>query len=104
MAVVAQSLVKGTTLSSSLATIFTAGAGTTVASGAVVANPTGSAVSLSISIQRADGTTLALVPARAIAAAGTDLVPELARVLNAGDVLQASGSGLIIVIDGYLLS
>ncbi|WP_025886502.1 hypothetical protein [Asaia prunellae] len=104
MAVVAQTLVKGATLTSNLSSIFAAGAGTTVASGAVVANPTGATASLSVTLQRADGSSFIIVPGRAIAAGGTDLVPELARVLNAGDVIQASGAGLNIVIDGYLLS
>ncbi|GBQ72577.1 hypothetical protein AA103196_3100 [Ameyamaea chiangmaiensis NBRC 103196] len=104
MAVVAQNLVKGSTLTGDIATIYTAGAGTTVITSVVVANPTSAAVSLTISIQRSGGTTLAIVPARAIASDGTDLAPELARVLTSGDAIQASGNGLNIIIDGYLLS
>ncbi|MFT9096500.1 MAG: hypothetical protein ABF459_15345 [Gluconobacter cerinus] len=104
MAVVAQSLVKGTTLTGDSSSVYTAGAGTTVVSGAVVANPTGAAVSLTVSIQRSGGSALEIIPARAIAAGGTDLVPELARVLTAGDVIIASGNGLNLVVDGYMLS
>lgn len=104
MAVVAQSLVKGTTLTGDSFSVYTAGAGTTVVSGAVVANPTGTAVSLTVSIQRSGGSALEIIPARAIAAGGTDLVPELARVLTAGDVIIASGNGLNLIVDGYMLS
>lgn len=104
MALVAQSLVKGVTLTGDSATVYTAGAGTTVVSGAVVANPTSAAVNLTVAIQRSGGSALSIVPGRAIAAGGTDLVPELARVLAAGDVIQASGNGLNLIVDGYMLS
>ncbi|MBS1072906.1 hypothetical protein JK222_14550 [Gluconobacter cerinus] len=104
MAVIAQSLVKGTPLTGDSSSVYTAGAGTIVVSGAVVANPTGAAVSLTVSIQRSGGSALEIIPARAIAAGGTDLLPELARVLTAGDVIIASGNGLNLVVDGYMLS
>ncbi|WP_029605516.1 hypothetical protein [Kozakia baliensis] len=104
MAVVAQNLVKGSTLTGDAAAVYTAGAGTTVVNSVVVSNPTNASVALTVEIQRNGGSALAIVPSRAIAANGTDLVPELARILTQGDVILASGNGLNIVIDGYLLS
>ena len=104
MAVVAQSLVKGVTLTGDSSSVYTAGAGTTVVSGAVVANPTSAAISLTVSIQRSGGSALEIIPGRAIAAGGTDLAPELGRVLSAGDVIIASGNGLNLIVDGYMLS
>lgn len=105
MAVVAKNLQPGITLAASAAPIVTAGAGTTVITNAVVANPTATAVSLTIQIQRSGGSALDIVPPRAVQAAGTDLVPELTgRALGDGDVVLATGAGLVCVVDGYGLS
>ncbi len=105
MAVIAQNLQPGITLSATSAPIVTAGAGTNVITSAVLTNPTAAAVSVTVQIKRAGGSALDLVPSRAIQPNGTDLLPELiGRVLGAGDQILALGAGLVCVVDGYSLS
>lgn len=105
MAVIAKSLQPGTTLSAALAPIFSAGAGTSVATGGVMSNPTDAAVEFSIQIQRSGGAALGLIPKRSLQPNETDLLPELSGlVLNNGDQLFAVGTGLVCVLNGYALS
>lgn len=105
MAVVAKSLQPGITLTSSLASIFSSGAGTAVVSSGVLSNPTSASVSFKIQIQRSGGDALDLVPERSILANSTDLLPELGNlVLSNGDALLASGAGIVCVLNGYLMS
>lgn len=105
MSVVAKSLQPGTTLTASAASVLTAGAGTTVITSGVLSNPTAAAVSFTIQIQRSGGAALDVVPSRSIQANGTDLLPELSSlVLTNGDVLLASGAGLVCILNGYALS
>jgi len=105
MAVVAKSLQPGITLTSSAVAVFTAGAGTTVVSAGVLSNPTTEAAAFTLQIQRSGGSALDLVPSRSIQANGTDLLPELGNlVLSSGDVLLASGNGLVCIFSGYAMS
>lgn len=105
MSVIAKSLQPGITLAEAAAPVFTAGAGTTVATNGVLSNPTTAAVSFTVQIQRSGGIVLDLVPSRSIQPNGTDLLPELASlVMGIGDVLLASGAGLVCVLNGYALS
>lgn len=104
MAVVAQNIVAGATLTGSLAAVSQAQAGTVAITSAVVSNPTSAAVTIAVSIVRASGTTVAVIPGRAVASKGTDTVPELQRVLLPGDTISASGAGLTLVVDGIMLS
>ena len=105
MSVVAKSLQPGTTLTATAATVFKAGAGTSVVTSGVLSNPTSAAVTFTFQIQRSGGAALAVVPQRSIQANGTDLLPELSSlVLTDGDVLLASGAGLVCILNGYALS
>ncbi|GBQ10345.1 hypothetical protein [Acetobacter cerevisiae] len=105
MAVIAKSLQSGTTLTSSKASVFTAGSGTYVVTSGVLSNPTTEAVAFTLQIKRSGGVALDLIPERSIQANGTDLLPELSSlVLTSGDQLLASGAGLVCVLNGYALS
>jgi len=105
MAVVAKSLQPGITLTSTAATAFSAGAGSSVVSQGVLSNPTTEAVAFTVQIQRSGASALDVVPSRTIQPNGTDLLPELSSlVLNSGDVLLASGAGLVCILSGYAMS
>ncbi|KXV12564.1 hypothetical protein [Gluconobacter oxydans] len=105
MAVVAKSLQPGITLASSAGSVFTAGAGGTVVSQGVLSNPTTEAVAFTVQIQRSGASALDVVPSRTIQPNGTDLLPELSNlVLSSGDVLLASGAGLVCILSGYAMS
>ncbi len=84
----------GVVLGTALASVVTAAANTqAVIKRAVCANPTGGAVTVTLSRIPSGGAALVIVPTRSIAANGTDLLPELTNmVLNAGDVIEASAS------------
>ncbi|QDH15577.1 hypothetical protein E3E11_06615 [Oecophyllibacter saccharovorans] len=105
MAVTPLSLQPGMALQQDLQTVFTAPGGTTVVTSGVAANSADSITTLSVSVTRAGGQAVFLIPARQVATMGTDLLPELSGlVLNKGDVLSAGGAGLQLVLNGYSLS
>ena len=106
MTVSASTLNPGTTLGSSDQVVVTAGTGTTVVTQALISNPSSAASSVTIKLLREGATSsVTIVPGRAIGVSGTDILPELAGlVLNAGDVLSASGLGVVLVMSGYVVS
>ncbi|BCZ75908.1 hypothetical protein [Acetobacter phage phiAX1] len=105
MAVTIAAIQPGITLGSSSVTIATGtGSSTTVLTG-TVANGTNAAVTLAITVSRADGGNFPVIVGRSIPAGSSVLPPELATfVLNNGDKLEASGNGLSVVLNGMIVS
>lgn len=90
-------LCPATTLTSSAATYITCNANVqTIIKRAVFSNFTAGAITITAYRVISGGTAVnanIIIPARSIAAGGTDLAPELANaVLNAGDTIQCLAS------------
>lgn len=105
MAVSPQALTPGTTLTANASTLIVGTSGTTVLTTSTFANPTSAAVTLTIKLTRAGGTSIVLVPGRSIASSATVQPPELGGlILSANDTLTASGNGITAVVNGYVAS
>ncbi|MBR0560051.1 hypothetical protein [Neokomagataea anthophila] len=105
MAVISKALQPGVILTSTAQPVFTAGVGTSIVSGGVLANQTSAAVTFTLQVQRSGGQAIDLVPQRVVQANGTDLLPEIrGLVLNAGDAILASGNSLALILNGYAMS
>ena len=97
-------LIPGTQLTATSDAIFTA-SGPCVVSMSSISNPTSAQVTLSATLTRSGGNALDIIPGKAIAALDTYQSPELNGLyMGEGDVITASGAGLIIVVSGYELS
>jgi hypothetical protein len=102
MPVTAVALQGGVTLTGALSPIVTGGGGQTVITQAIFTNPTGGAVSLTVTVTRQGGSALTLIPARQVAAGSTSMPPELVVFpIVQGDVISASGAGLVAYVNGY---
>jgi hypothetical protein len=106
VAITSTTLQPGLTLTGTLAAIVTAaGTGRTIITKAVFSNPTAAAVTLSVSTVRAGGAALVLIPPRSVAPNTTEGAIELTPfALGPGDVVSASGAGLVAFLDGYVIS
>jgi len=100
------SLQPGISVSSSGQTVATATVTPTVVTGAVINNNGSSAVSAWVSVLRSGASaSVPLVSSRTVSAASSQTVPELSGlVLSSGDKIQATGTGLNFVINGFTVS
>jgi len=94
MAIAPVSIVRGATLGTTLATLYTSPSNITTKAGPVVfTNTSGGTVTFTVQIARAGGTTLPLISARSLAANEAYVSPELLGiVLLTGDAISASAS------------
>lgn len=105
MAVTSLAIQPGIALTASAQTVATGSGSSTTITTAVVANSTAAAISLSVSVTRKAGGTFPVIVARSVPANSSAIPPELAAFsLADGDTLTATGDGLTLILNGFVVS
>lgn len=105
MAVSNASIQPGVNLTATAQTVATGTGSTTTITTAIIANSTSAAVTLSVSVSRKDGGSFPVIVGRSVAASSSTIPAELASfTLSEGDTLAASGNGLAMIINGFIVS
>lgn len=105
MAVTSLAIQPGISLTAAAQTVATGTGSSTTITTAVVANSTAAVISLSVSVTRKAGGTFPVIVGRSIPANSSAIPPELAAFsLADGDTLTATGDGLTMILNGFIVS
>ncbi len=105
MAVTSLAIQPGINLSASSQVVATGSGSSTTITTAVIANPGTAAVVLSVSVTRKSGGSFPVIVGRSIAANSSSIPAELAAFsLANGDTISATGNGLSMILNGFVVS
>lgn len=105
MAVSSLAIQPGINLTAASQTVATGSGSSTTITTAVVANSTNAAITLAVNVTRKGGGTFPVIVGRAIPASSSAIPPELAAFsLAEGDTLSATGNGLSLILNGFVVS
>ncbi|MBS0994764.1 hypothetical protein [Gluconobacter cerinus] len=105
MAVTSSAIQPGINLSATSQTVATGSGSSTTITTAVVANSTAASIPLAVNVTRKAGGTFPVIVGRSIPANSSSIPPELAAFsLADGDTLTATGNGLALILNGFIVS